>query len=1269
MNSKIINFFFLIILGISLTATVSAEEKVKDGNSNFNKVNGSPSRTFLNINNISTQMVNDGDSDLKADGNSGFIFPKGSGKAAVFESGFLWGAFIGDDPQVRVGGSAYRHGIQPGKILPDGSPEDPNLPKNRIYRVRPDVFPGGPFVDLANDAIDEGSSVTSIRDQYELDWTEWPATDGAPYDDVDNDGTYNPTVDIPGVPGADQTVWFVANDLDPTITTFLYGAQPLGIEMQATYWAYAQTGALGNMYFRGYKIINKSENEFKDMIVSMWSDVDLGNSSDDFAGCDTLLSLGYCYNGNATDATYSPLPPPAVGFDFFQGPAVDAVIGQDLNRNGVDDGDPTEFAIFEGDSVYGKVNLPMTAFYYFARGDASVDDPTQGDPEGSTQFYNFFQGRVGKTGNPFVDPNTGIPTKYVLSGDPVAKTGWYDGQVLPAGDRRIGQASGPFTMAVGDTQEVVVAQIAAGAIPGVDRLSAIGLLKFYDKAAQVAYDNFFDLPIPPPAPEVTVIEADGEIILDWSKNMDAVTKTETFDFKQHQFQGYNVYQLPSRTADITQARRIATYDLNDGTGKIIDDVFDTQTGSVIKKPVQFGNDSGIKRFISVKDDVFNGGTPLINGIRYYFAVTAYSFNTSLTAVPNNLENPLSVFTVVPNDENPGVTVPTDYGDVEEATQGSGLADATITFKVVDPIALTGDSYEVYFSEVSYFRDPNAVWQRASTGINKVGDLTGSTIDATGVYGVASGTIELNFHLNNESPNGAWIDGVILTIPAGVTIVDAPAFEAGGGTVTPDVQGQVINMGLINDEFTQNGIFHGGEDWTVIVQGFSPPISINYLLKDDGYEGAQVDVSGSVAVNAIGTVETTHQYWNLKNTSTGQDLLVEQSIFGGIDVYTEDPANNIWLIAPGVYGPGGSAKNLGRNAGDDAVPATEGMQVAVDGSFEAPTTVNYLQLNGDPLSWNSGAEKYNFVDFTLFGYADATAATTLPLYGGAGGTTSLEMLQQDYELRFTGTTEVKNENGKDVVVTTSGGSMATIFGASGYSLADHPLNPNFGTEQRFAMPIPFEVWNTTTNQQINVVMWDRAGDIAVDTFYAWNESNRVYFWAVNTPYAPDVLDETSTSVAENATWNWVLYQTDFTKDDVIEVNYANPIQIGLDKFQFTTQESSYSKEDAAEDVKKINVFPNPYYAVNSEEINKYNRFVTFNHLPEKATIRIFNLAGIHVKTINKENTSQFERWDLANTSGLPVASGLYIAYIEMPDVGETKILKFSVIQEQQILDRF
>jgi len=132
----------------------------------------------------------------------------------------------------------------------------------------------------------------------------------------------------------------------------------------------------------------------------------------------------------------------------------------------------------------------------------------------------------------------------------------------------------------------------------------------------------------------------------------------------------------------------------------------------------------------------------------------------------------------------------------------------------------------------------------------------------------------------------------------------------------------------------------------------------------------------------------------------------------------------------------------------------------------------------------------------------------------------------------------------------------------------------------------------------------------------------------------------------------------------------------DKFTFKTAAPIITADLQAASANDIGVFPNPYYAFNPAEVTGINRFITFNNLPPNAKIRIFNLAGQLVRTIEKTeagNPSQFQRWDLLNTSGLPVASGMYIAYIEatLPATGQSvsKIVKFAVIQEQEVLEYF
>jgi hypothetical protein len=241
-----INYFIVFAVSILfLTQAVLNAEGNEKGKRTLQKVQQQVPVTYLDINNIFTPMRNNGISDIDVNQqNSGLVFPKGSGKTAVFTSGLLWGAKIPGDPQVRVGGTAYATGLQPGVILADGTADDPTLDKYRIYRVRPDIYPLGPTVNLSNEAILEASSESAIRGQYETDWTEWPADLGAPYFDGNNNGQYDSdpiSGDIPGVPGADQTLWFVANDLNPTNTADLYGASPMGIEAQVTYWVHSKT--------------------------------------------------------------------------------------------------------------------------------------------------------------------------------------------------------------------------------------------------------------------------------------------------------------------------------------------------------------------------------------------------------------------------------------------------------------------------------------------------------------------------------------------------------------------------------------------------------------------------------------------------------------------------------------------------------------------------------------------------------------------------------------------------------------------------------------------------------------------------------------------------------------------------------------------------------------------------------------------------------------------------------------------------------------------
>jgi len=1255
MMKKFLQILILLTLIISNSLYPKGDKKDK---TNLRKVTDQKTYTFMDINNISTYFYNNGWSDITPNGNSGFVYPKGTGKTAVFTSGLMWGAKVAGDPNPRVGGTAYRTGLQPGIIQNDGTPSDPASDRYRIYRVRKDVYPNGPFVDLTNEAFDEKSTAGKIRAEYEKDWMEWPADLGAPFTDKNNNGTYEPSIDVPGVPGADQTIWFVANDLDSTQTKSLLGANPLGIEMQATVWSYNKPGPVGNMLFRKYKLINKTGTgslppvTFDSMYVSMFSDVDLGSAGDDYVGTDTTLNLVYTYNSNEKDAVYYPLPPPAVGFDFLQGPLIEGIAGEDRNKNGVDDA--VDFGIIDGKKVGpGKINLPMTASYYFAGGDPNLGDPPQGTIMGSIQFYNYFQGKIGKTGQPFINLVTGLPTHYVLTGDPQKGTGWLDGIQLPAGDRRMGNASGPFTMAPGDAKEIMFAEIIGGAQPGSDRLSAIGDLKANAQIAKYLYDNLFGSLTPPKVPKVKTVELNKKIILDWGEDPSAVNETESFSKSGYSFQGYNVYQLPSPTSTLSEAKRIATFDKIDGVRKILDRYYDPIAGAFLQRLAQYGSDNGVKHSLTITVDSLHfdsdgKGLALINGIKYYYAVTAYNYNPNDFIIPNNFESEIKIITVTPHIQDPGITRE-DPGTITPIKSGSGTATAKI--KMVNPDLLTGHKYEIFFNDQDYVNDADGKWHKVTTSIKRNGknkfapaDVSPSVMAFIAQFGKTPNTLNVLGRLFLSSPDNDYADGIKVDFPAGITINSAEGFTASvrGDFIPAKIIGHSIFWG--DSSRSTFGGFSGSEVLKMNVTG-TIPFDINYTIYDDAYGDLYAgttfgikDAHGTFTISSAASQRITQHQWGVKDITTGKNVIENQTVFGGKD----------WYFG---IGPGGSSPAvLGGNLGDDYAATVEGLQISIGKvTFDSPKT--YTRAIQTVFGGVTSLRFWG--DAQLFGNS-----TGLTFFGDHSGATK-EDLTQDLEFRFTGVpSDLQNP---DESVISSGGQMATIY--------NRDLVEGLATRIR----APFELWEVERNRQINYWLISRNADGGNPVAWAdratgvpqwYRMSGRDYI----IPYPTD-YNENATPAEVGQTGNhstWILFfrqggESQWSTNDKFLIEFANNIIPGKDNFKFTTKAKTFNAEKAKNDVKKINVFPNPYYAKSTGDLTHYDRFITFTHLPVKAKIRIFNLGGNLIRVINKDDNSQFLKWDLLTEHGFLAASGIYIVYIEMPDLGTTKILKVAIVQ--------
>jgi hypothetical protein len=447
-------FFGLAVILLAVPATVNAGEKPCQP-SELQKPAVFEYK-FLDFNRINCTIAPDGPyADYRRTGWGGLEWPKGTGKTAVYTAGLWLVGIHGPTDSLRTANMDYYPEYQPGPLLEtfNTTTKDDSLPVSRADHPRYRLYK----VEATVPAGDTSRQVDP--------WYEWPGDLGAPFEDLNGNGSWDPGVDKPDFYG-DQQMWCVINDVNNTRHTVLGHTPPMGVEVQVLYYVFNRPGFLENSMFMRWTIINKSDADYDSVYFCLWSDTDIGDANDDLPGCDTLLNLGYVYNGDNDDGTsrgYGSTPP-AVGYVYLQGPVVPGL--------------PTDTARSQGGVKPGYKNLGLTSFVFTTCATfMQLIDPPDGTPEYAGQAYDFLKGMMGTVGRYLKRPDSSI-IKYYFSGDPVAGTGDLP-ENFPLGPYGPQCAyprpnSGPFTLAMGDTQEVVAALVIS---QGADNLNSVTLLK------------------------------------------------------------------------------------------------------------------------------------------------------------------------------------------------------------------------------------------------------------------------------------------------------------------------------------------------------------------------------------------------------------------------------------------------------------------------------------------------------------------------------------------------------------------------------------------------------------------------------------------------------------------------------------------------------------------------------------------------------------------------------------------------------------------------
>ena len=260
-----------------------------------------------------------------------------------------------------------------------------------------------------------------------------------------------------------------------------------------------------------------------------------------------------------------------------------------------------------------------------------------------------------------------------------------------------------------------------------------------------------------------------------------------------------------------------------------------------------------------------------------------------------------------------------------------------------------------------------------------------------------------------------------------------------------------------------------------------------------------------------------------------------------------------------------------------------------------------------------------------------------------------------------------------------GAKATRY----IKLIDFILEVSTGNIKSTVEDVPFEIWDVEADERINAIFVDNS---ALDTADGFLSDDTTFDETLDIiiPVYSAYDGALHTVTDSNAAWMLYFEQEDtielaadssviaagWTTGDIYSFHINNHIVPSEDRIIVSTFGTTVATDSAYKaETDRINVFPNPYFGQNMEEINSLIRFVTFTHLPPSdATIRIFTLSGHLVQAIQHTNGTNIERWDLNNRDGIPVASGMYIAHIELPD-GSSRILKLAVFIPEERLGLF
>ena len=1129
-----------------------------------------------------------------------------------------------------------------------------------------------------------------------------------------------PDFDVTGTRGCavqlfgDQNIYWIFNDKGNIHTET--GGEAIGLEIQAQAFAFQSQDDLNNATFYKYKIVNKSSFRLDSTFFGLWDDADLGWYLDDYVGCDVGLGLGILYNGTQVDGTGQTTAyganPPAVGVDFFEGPYKDP--------NGRDDAASTVPASFlgYGDNIIDNERLGMCKFMYF-----NNDFTPTGNPSAIDDYYQYLTetwkdavpvtyggtGRGGSVLCNYMFPGTSDPTGFGTNMIPQAAWDETSSHNVP-GDRRFIESAGPFTLQPGAVNYITIGVPWARTTQG-GNLASVALLKGADIKCQLLFNNCFAILKGPATPDLNIQELSNELILYWSnpKGSNNYQEKYTADYDKtsgsdslYRFQGYIVYQLLDGTVsasdlyNVDKARIVFQCDKKDGVAQIVNYYDNVALSALVPQEMVAGADAGIVHSCRVSTDLFaTGAATLVNNKTYYYAIVAYAYSPTQNPVNlNTLTDYLpfisgtttaasfyhSAIPHIPAPEGGGTVQQVDYGTGPTLTRveghGNGGNTLELTSSSVDEILSASNGYRAI--KPAYQNSNGPVKIQVIDPLNVPSNNNFRLIikddSATSGYAIGTGSkwvlknlttgdsvsSETSIKTVNEQIINGQNTGTIAVIPTwGISVNIAYAYD-------PGVAG-CVNNGFIEATMTFSD---PTKQWLTNVADAEQIDPHNWIRA-----GTYADASGNGYADYSGI----------------DDQQVYEKVLGGtwapyrLCAYSTPPITaTSYVGGPAYYSTTTMALDkIATLASVDVVITSDQSKWTRCPVLEMEETpalaigaTNKMKLRSslsvDKNGLNNSQAGYNAADGNLSG---TTGMGWFPGYAinlETGERLNMAFGEDSWLTNDHGADMKWNPTSTDLKLDSTNFTQTPVFGGKHYIYVfGHNGDKTFSNDPTFGNAVKM------------VPRYDE-GKFIHDMLAAANTANandvyarQVYedaMWVSIPLLAPghSLLEsdvKIRLRVAKSYQYGYSTTASPVTDTSLTPINHNLPV------YDFNTSDIGTTKENANAAVKAldlINVVPNPYYAYSGYELATSQTTVKITNVPANCKITIYTLNGTLVRTFNVAQSLDAQKsingvavtsvdWDLNNQVRIPIASGLYLIHVDVPNVGERTLKWFGVLR--------